>query len=127
MSWLDHPGGFDIPYPPLDWHFIDLWGDGHGFVHKNGLRVLIDCARKRDGNLWVHVSYSRKKWTPSHEDTCLVKQAFIGPDRYAYAVLPPSKQYVNLHAHCLHLWTRVDGNGQVLPEFMGEIAGIQSI
>lgn len=125
---MKHPAEFAIEYPPPGWHYIEAWGEGHAFAHKNGLRVLIDCERKRDGNRWVHVSYSRKKWTPSHEDTVLVKAAFIGPDRYAYAVFPPEDHYVNLHAHCLHLWSRVDGNGQVLPEFAGEIvAGVQSI
>jgi hypothetical protein len=55
-----HPGGFSAPYPPLGWHFLQAWGDGHAFIHKNGLRVIIDCERKGDGRLWAHVSFSRK-------------------------------------------------------------------
>lgn len=124
---MTHPANFSIVYPPPDWHYLQSWGDGHAFAHRNGLRVLIDCVRKRDGNLWLHVSYSRKKWLPSHDDTVMVKLAFIGSDRYAYMVFPPAQYYVNIHPHCLHLWSRVGGDGQVLPEFSGEIAGVTSI
>lgn len=122
----DHPGGFDIPYPPTGWHFLKSWGDGHIFVHKNGLRVIIDCEEKSDGNRWVHVSFSRAKWIPSHEDACMVKEAFIG-DRYAYSVFPPRDKYVNIHGHCLHLWASCEGDGRVLPEFSGPIEGVNSI
>lgn len=122
---LEHPGGilFPVPYPPKDWHFLDFWGDGHSFVHRNGLRLLIDCETKSDGKPWVHISVSRKDWTPSHADMALVKQAFIG-ERYAYAVWPPRDQYVNIHKHCLHLWALAEGDGRVLPEFSDVLDGI---
>jgi len=120
----DHPGGFDIPYPPKDWHFLQPWGDGHVFVHRNGLRVIIDCEEKSDGKRWVHVSFSRAKWIPSHQDTSMVKDAFIGEGRYAYTVFPPSDRYVNIHQNCLHLWASCEGDGRVLPEFSGQIEGV---
>ncbi len=119
----DHPGGKPfaaIPYPPKDWHFLQALGDGHVFVHKCGLRVIIDCEVKDDERRWVHVSVSRAKWIPSHEDVCKVKGAFIG-DRYAYAVFPPRENYVNIHGNCLHLWALTEGDGRVLPEFSGKI------
>jgi hypothetical protein len=122
----DHPGGevfAAIPYPPKDWHFLQPWGDGHAFVHRNGLRVLIDCEEKGDHRRWVHVSTSRKNWIPSHEDMCMVKAAFIG-NRYAYAVFPPIEKYVNIHHNCLHLWALAEGDGRVLPEFSGQIQGL---
>ena len=121
-----HPGGepfSSIPYPPKDWHFLQSWGEGHCFVHRNGLRVIIDCEEKDDGRRWVHVSVSRKNWTPSHDDMCLVKRSFIG-NRYAYAVFPPEEQYVNIHRYCLHLWALAEGDGRVLPEFRGQIEGV---
>jgi hypothetical protein len=123
---LIHPGGSvftDIKYPPKDWHFIEWWGDGHAFAHTNGLRLLIDCGPKEDKRQWLHVSVSRRKWVPSHEDMCLVKHDFIG-SRYAYAVYPPSDVYVNIHSYCLHLWALAEGDGKVLPEFSGVIDGI---
>ena len=104
---------------PKGWRFIMDWGEGRAYGQiAGGLRVLIDCEVKEDGNEWIHVSVSRKSWTPSHEDMALAKTAFIGPDRYAYAIYPPASKYVNIHPYCLHLWARADeGDGRVLPEF----------
>src|SRR3954470_24168570 len=123
-----HPGGdaFQaLAYPPPNWHFLQPWGDGHAFAHKNGLRVLIDCEEKSDRRRWLHVSVSRKNWIPSHIDMRLVKDAFIGPARYAYFVFPPSAAYVNIHEHCLHLWALAEGDdGRVLPEFSADLEGI---
>jgi hypothetical protein len=127
--------GVDAPPPvrfvwkfacPEGWEILGRWGDGFALRQQGGgLRVLIDCEFKSDGQPWLHVSYSRKDWTPNHADTLSVKQAFIG-DRYTYAVFPPSSLYVNIHEHCLHLWARMGGNddGRVLPEFSGELENI---
>lgn len=116
-----------------DWEFscppgfrvVSDWGWGYALHEINGgLRVLVDASIKADDQVWLHVSYSRKGWVPNHADTCKIKTAFIG-ERYAYAVFPPSDQYVNIHPNCLHLWARLDGErGQVLPEFSEELAGI---
>ncbi len=122
----DHPGGeafAALAYPPHAWHFLQAWGDGHCFAHANGLRVIVDCEQKSDGKRWLHVSFSRKNWTPSHQDACMVKVAFIG-NRYAYAVFPPADRYVNIHEHCLHLWALAEGDGRVLPEFSAELPQI---
>lgn len=125
---LMHPGGeafSGIVYPPADWHFLEFWGEGHVFAHKNGLRVIVDCEEKEDGRQWIHISVSRKHWDPSHADMCLVKEAFLG-ERYAYAVYPPREVYVNIHHHCLHLWALAEGDGRVLPEF-SKIGSLTSI
>ncbi len=113
-TWWKH----DVPD---DWQFLQRWGDGYAFA-KGGLRVIVDCCEKEDGNQWIHLSYSRKNWAPSHADTILVKEAFLG-NRYAYAVLPPKERYVNIHANCLHLWARLDGT-PVLPHFDDVIEGV---
>jgi hypothetical protein len=106
---------------PKGWAIIRPWGEGFALREiGGGLRVIVDCEMRADGSPWLHVSYSRKDWTPTHDDTCKVKAAFIG-DRYAYAVFPPKSEYVNIHAHCLHLWARMEGDGRVLPEFSAEI------
>jgi hypothetical protein len=69
---------------------------------------------------------SRKKYIPSRLDMVMVNEAFIG-DRYAYAVFPPSEQYVNVHLNCLHLWSLAERDGRVLPEFSGLVLGAKSI
>jgi len=108
---------------PKNWEIIGSWGDTSIALREinGGIRVLIDCEQKVDGNHWIHVSYSRNHWTPTHEDTIKVKDAFIG-NKYAYSIFPPKENYVNIHKHCLHLWARLDGQA-VLPEFSVEIDG----
>ena len=108
---------------PIGFEFMQAWGDGWACRQKDGgLRVIVDCELKADGNEWIHVSYSRAKENPTHADTVRVKRAFLG-DRYAYAVFPPESQYVNIHAHCLHLWARADGSA-ALPEFSAIVEGV---
>ncbi len=106
---------------PKGWLYTGEWGNGYAFQDR-GLRVLVDCAEKEDGNMWVHVSYSREKWAPSHDDTMRVRGAFIG-DRFAYAVFPTKDRYVNIHPFCLHLWARLDGTA-VLPHFDDVLEGV---
>lgn len=106
-----------LTFPPNGWRIVGRWGYGYTLQNGSGLRAIIDCAMKEDGQFWVHVSVSRASRTPSHEDMAAVKRDFLG-DRYAYSVWPPAEKYVNIHAHCLHLWARADVcNGRVLPEF----------
>jgi hypothetical protein len=120
VGW--QPSG--LPFPPKGWNVTREWGLGYALGHSNGLRAIIDCSQKADDRWWVHVSVSRKAWTPSHSDMCQVKRDFLG-DRYAYAVHPPSENYVNIHNHCLHLWALVDqADGRVLPEFSDVLEGI---
>jgi hypothetical protein len=108
---------------PKGWEIMQRWGDGYA-LRSNGLRVIVDCEPKNDGSQWLHVSVSRAGWTPSHADMHRVKNDFIG-NRYAYSVWPPEDQYVNIHAHCLHLWARWDEtDGRVLPEFSAVLPGI---
>lgn len=108
---------------PKKWLFVQMW-QGTAYAFRQGdLRVIVDCCEKEDGNQWIHVSYSRKSWAPTHGDTILVKETFIGPDRYAYAVFPAKDRYVNIHPYCLHLWARLDGTA-VLPHFDGIVEGV---
>lgn len=111
---------------PAGWQIIQRWGDGWAVQQKGGgLRVIVDCETKEDGREWLHVSCSRAKWTPTHDDMVLVKNDFIGPDRYAYSVWAPSENHVNIHAHCLHLWAMMDSpDGKVLPEFSAIVEGV---
>jgi hypothetical protein len=110
---------------PEGWEVIQRWGDGYAVRQKRGgLRVLVDCEPKRDSKEWLHVSVSRANYTPTHDDMAVVKNAFIGEDRYAYSIWPPTDKYVNIHAHCLHLWACMEGDGQQLPEMSEVLEGI---
>lgn len=114
---MENPWKFECP---KGWTVIRQWGDGWA-VQNGGLRAIIDCSIKADGNWWLHLSVSRKAWNPTHDDMAIAKAAFLG-DRYAYAVWPPADKYVNIHPYCLHLWARLDGTA-VLPEFSDIVPG----
>jgi hypothetical protein len=117
-----------LDFPPVGWSVMRECGlNGYALQDATGLRLIVDCARKDDDRFWLHVSVSRAKALPTHLDMRRVKDSFIG-DRYAYAVLPPRSEYVNIHPNCLHLWALVDDSaGRVLPEFSGDIDGVKNI
>jgi hypothetical protein len=112
-------------HAPDGWRIIGPCGNGWALREiAGGLRVIVDWEMKVDGYQWLHVSFSRKSWVPTHDDALKVKHAFIG-DRYAYQVFPHPDNYVNIHKFCLHLWSRLDGGmGMVLPEFSEILEGI---
>jgi hypothetical protein len=79
---------------------------------------------EQDGEFWLHVSVSRDNdlpitVRPSYQDLATVKAVFVGQERYAYSVWPPTDKHVNIHTGVLHLWSPVTGHerGQALPEF----------
>lgn len=70
-----------------------------------------------DGADWIHASISWVDRMPSYEDLQHLHRAVFG-DRHAYQAFLPREEHINDHAHCLHLWGRVDG-ARVLPDFAG--------
>lgn len=105
---------------PPSWRLIDKFPGGAAFV-RGGLKVLMSVMRYSDMRIWVHVSVSghtpRGRWLlPDWEDLKRVKNEFIGPDRYAYQVLPAQKDYVNDNEYVLHLFSLLDGE-PALPDF----------
>lgn len=106
---------------PAGWALADRALDGAAY-RGQGMVVIVSGAFEQDGRRWLHVSFSRAHKLPSYDDQALVKATFIGPDRYAYTVLPPASKHVNKHPYCLHLWSCLDG--PVLPDFTRGSDGI---
>ncbi len=77
------------------------------YKRKGGLRVLFSVDDMPTGT-WLHASCSRATTLPSWGDLREVKDLFIGRHVFAVQILPPEKDYVNVHANCLHLWRRLD-------------------
>lgn len=100
--WQREP---DIIWPPDSGHHAcTQW------IHPMaGLLVLRSVSTVCDGSEWIHISVSRKDRLPSWTEMMKVRDEFLGEDREAYMLAPTKKDYVNLHPHCLHWWTRVDG------------------
>ncbi len=68
-----------------------------------------------DGAGWEHVSVSRKDRCPTWEEMCQVKNLFWGDEDVVMQFHVPSKDHVNNHPYCLHLW-RPEGTNVLRPE-----------
>lgn len=102
-AWQEHPKGL---------HGLE----GRVFSRSDGLRVIATVSIEPDQRRWLHVSCSRSKRIPSHEDLLAVKELFVGRDRLALQVFPPADEYVNFHPHTLHLWCALTGE-RITPDF----------
>lgn len=76
--------------------------------------IIRSVGVESDGKIWAHLSVSRPDRCPTHEEMTEVKQAFLG-DLPAISVWAPTKQHVDLHPYCLHVWCCLEGHS--LPEF----------
>jgi hypothetical protein len=67
----------------------------------------------------IHLNYTNgKQGTPSWSQMCLVKDTFWGDEDCVVQFHPPKSEYVNTHAHCLHLWRPTDFNIPTPPKIM---------
>lgn len=57
-----------------------------------------------DGAGWEHVSVSFPGRTPTWDEMCKVKSLFWKEEEPVVQYHPPKSEYMNNHAHCLHLW-----------------------
>jgi len=66
--------------------------------YRRGLKVVVS----RDNDLW-HVSISHKNRYPSWDEIHEARYGFVPDDCYMAMILPPKREYVNLHPNCFHL------------------------
>lgn len=105
---------------PAGWDMIERLESGATF-RRSSIQVLFTVQRYGDGRIWLHCSACGRRgenswFLPDWEQLKRVKHDFIGPDRWAYQVLPASKDYVNQHPYVLHLYALLDGE-PALPDF----------
>jgi len=75
--------------------------------------------------IWEHVSVSlSNKRTPNWKEMCAIKDVFWDPEDYVMQLHPPESEYVNNHAHCLHLWRPVT---QQIPQPPSIMVGDKSL
>lgn len=101
---------------PPEWSLHDEGEDGARYVNRqDGQVVILSGATEQDGRRWLHLSCSGRTGPPSWWVLRRVKDIFLGRHRYAYQVLPPDSDYVNIHPNVLHLWHCLDEDP--LPDF----------
>lgn len=113
--------GWTAPPMPSEWREVkrDDSGGAKWINPSRGIAAILSCSIESDGRAWLHLSIShRTKRTPTHGELRICKEMFLG-DRYAYAVYPPRKMYVNI-CEVLHLFALLDESAEsALPEFSG--------
>lgn len=72
----------------------------------DGVRLTV-CASDAGG--WDHVSVSRADRCPHWEEMCQIKDLFFEEFECAIQYHPPKSEYVNIHPHCLHIWSCLSG------------------
>lgn len=97
-----------------------------GLVFKGpGLLVLVSPwdTTGADEDLWLHVSVSRRDRDPSYAELTECRTRFFHPTDTVLHVWPPVAEHFNLHPHCLHLWTPLDGH-RPIPDLRGQGGGV---
>ena len=79
--------------------------------------MIWSLAYEDDGALWLHVSCSHRARIPSWDEMVMVKECFVGPERWAVQLHPPAADYVDLHARCLHLFAPFSPEAWPMPDF----------
>ncbi len=102
--------------PPPGWERGEVRSDGAAWVNrKKSMSVIASISVESDGKHWLHVSCAHFRRMPTYEEMAMVKNVFVGRDKYAISVMPPTEKHVNIHRYCLHWWSCMDGHP--LPEF----------
>lgn len=85
--------------------------------NDNGKRcVLRVIASDKLG--WEHVSVSYPDRTPSWDAMCWIKAFFWDDGDCVLQYHPRKADYVNVHAHCLHLWRPIGVEFPTPPAWM---------
>lgn len=99
------------------WQCVTPGADGLGaWVHgARGLGLIHSVARENDGELWEHISVSRRDDTlPSWEQLRDTFREVAGDEALGIIVVPPKSEHVDIAevAHVWHCLTR-----RPLPDF----------
>ncbi len=80
-----------------------------------------------NGGGWEHVSVApyNRRYVPSWEDMCRLKEMFFYPEEWAVQFHPAESEYVNNVSNCLHLWRPTQETLPTPPGWMVGIRGAQ--
>lgn len=120
------PSNWEAPrIMPMGWREIRRLDDGAAYRNYDAkLVAILSCAYESDGKPWLHLSVSHRERVPSWSELKKCKELFLG-DRYAYSVMPPAREYVNIDKRVLHLFAQLDIDApSVFPDFTGGTGSI---
>jgi hypothetical protein len=102
------------------WRYDGTDGVGCWDLH-HGLRLIHSVSREPDGEVWSHLSVSRRDNTLPDWYEVRDCQWLLYPDLTGLIVVAPGDEHVNV-AEVAHVWTKLTGDAAV-PDFrkMGSI------
>ena len=71
-----------------------------------------------DGCGWDHVSVSCMDRCPTWDEMCGIKDLFFSSSEIVIQYHPPTKDYINNHPFCLHLWRSQSQKISMPPKWM---------
>jgi len=100
-GWKEKPLlGIDPITSVLRTSASSTWTKGHLFV------VFSPLEQQPDG-LWKHASISHPRRYPFWDEILDVRYSFFGDEDEVFQILPPKREYLNIHKNCFHLWSPV--------------------
>jgi hypothetical protein len=90
------------------WQLREAGSDGLGMWDRRGVRLIHSLFREADGEVWAHLSVSRRDNTlPSWFEVKDV-QWLLYPGRAGLVVVAPQDEHVSI-AEVAHVWTKLTG------------------
>jgi hypothetical protein len=75
---------------------------GDGLLYRIGeCQVILSGPQERHHIGW-HFSISHPSRNPTWEEQRDTRYALVPDDLYMVMIMPPKKEYVNIHDHCFH-------------------------
>ncbi|MBU2060078.1 MAG: hypothetical protein KKB38_20400 [Gammaproteobacteria bacterium] len=112
-----------IPEPKLlnhhknGWQEIELikglpFTEGTTSWCKNNLKVLfspreLHTETDLGGGYWKHLSISHPHRYPYWDEILNARNTFFSEIETVIQIMPPTKEYVNFHPNCFHLWSKI--------------------
>lgn len=87
-------------------------GEGGAF-QLFGLHIIASW-----GDLWDHVSVSRRDRCPTWSEMEMVKRKFFKDTEVAFELHVPPSKHINIHPYCLHMWRPHNAEIPLPPEYM---------
>lgn len=100
---------------------LDSDGPNGAFFFRIGRTDLKVIASNGEG--WEHVSVSARELNghercPTWTEMCAIKDLFWEETECVVQFHPPRSEYVNNHAHCLHMWRPTDATLPLPPSIL---------
>ena len=125
-EWEEHEHSFDH----RAWNIVETTEFKHRKGPKRGqtetvktprLHVTMAGALERDGKPWIRIAISQRKGYPHWRDIKMVKSYLLGPEAWAYLVMPPETDQSSAGTvmHVFHCLETEKPGGQYLPDFTG--------